>query len=261
MSADGLVEVRAGGVERSGRRVLRDVDLTIGAGAWVSLVGPNGAGKTSLLHALAGLVPVTGHFRVAGRNPSRAARREMARLVALMPQQPLVPESISVRELVSLGRTPHRTRWGSETAHDREVVDRTINRLHLASLADRPAATLSGGELQRVVLGRALVQEPQVLLLDEPTSALDLGHQQSVLDLVAELQHEHDLLVVAAMHDLTLAGQYADRLVLLEHGRVVADDRPAEVLVVPLLGTVYDARVEVVARPSGPAVIPVGSGR
>lgn len=255
-----VVEVRAASVSRSGRRVLQDVDLDLAAGEWLAVVGPNGAGKTSLLHALAGLVRTGGRLRVAGLDPGSTSRRRMSRVVALMPQQPVVPEGFSVRELVALGRTPHRSRWGSETARDRDLVEHLLVRLHLTDLAGRPAATLSGGELQRVVLGRALAQEPRVLLLDEPTSALDLGHQQDVLDLVAGLQREQDLAVVAAMHDLTLAGHYADRMVLLEQGRVVVDARPGEVLAEPLLRGVYDARVEVVPRPSGPAVIPVGSG-
>lgn len=254
-----VVEVRAASVHRGARRVLQDVDLTLVSGEWLALVGPNGSGKTSLLHALAGLVATRGKVLVGGLDPGATSRRRMSRVVALMPQQPVVPEGFSVRELVALGRTPHRSRWGTETARDRDVVEHLIVRLHLTDLVTRPAASLSGGELQRVVLARALAQEPRVLLLDEPTSALDLGHQQDVLDLVADLQHEHDLAVVAAMHDLTLAGHYADRMALLDGGRVVVDDRPGEVLAEPLLRSVYDARVEVVQRPSGPAVIPVGS--
>jgi iron complex transport system ATP-binding protein len=181
----------------------------------------------------------------------------MARLVALMPQRPVVPEGMTVRELVTLGRTPHLRRFGSESAEDRDAVTRTLGRLELTALADRPAVEVSGGELQRVVLGRALAQEPQVLLLDEPTSALDIGHQQSVLDLVGQLRLQDELTVVAAMHDLTLAGQYGRRVVLMHQGRVVADAAPAEVLRPALLSEVYGARVEVLARDAGPAVLPV----
>ena len=253
-----VVEVRAASASRSGRSVLQDVELSLAAGEWLALVGPNGAGKTSLLHAVAGLVPARGRLRVAGLDPASTSRRRMSRVVALMPQQPVLPEGFSVREVVALGRTPHRSRWGSETARDRAVVEDLIGRLHLADLADRAATSLSGGEVQRTVLARALAQEPLVLLLDEPTSALDLGHQQDVLDLVADLQRERGVAVVAAMHDLTLAGHYADRVALLDRGRIMLDDRPEDVLVQPLLSTVYDARVEVLPRPSGPAVVPVG---
>lgn len=244
-------------VERGGLRVVTDVDLVVEQGDWVAVVGPNGAGKTSLLLALAGLLPASGEIRVAGVRPGHASRRRVARVVALMPQRPVVPEGISVRELVALGRTPHLRRFATEAAADREAVERTLHRLELAAFADRPALGLSGGELQRVVLARALAQEPRVLLLDEPTSALDIGHQQSVLDLVNAMRLQDELTVVAAMHDLTLAGQYGRRVVLLHHGRVVADAPPREVLRPARLADVYGARVEVLQREAGPAVLPV----
>ena len=158
---------------------------------------------------------------------------------------------------MQLGRTPHLRRFGTESAADRAAVARTIRRLELEELADRPAVELSGGELQRVVLGRALAQEPQVLLLDEPTSALDIGHQQAVLDLVNTMRVEDGLTVVAAMHDLTLAGHYGRRVVLLHDGRVVADGSPEAVLEPARLAEVYGARVEVLHREAGPAVLPL----
>lgn len=255
-----VVECRGLTVARGGAQVVADVDLSIAAGDWVAVVGPNGAGKTSLLLALAGLLPATGEVSVGGLDPKHAHRREMARTVALMPQRPIVPEGISVREMVGLGRTPHRGRFGSETVADRSAVERTLHRLELDELADRAASSLSGGELQRVVLGRALVQEPRVLLLDEPTSALDIGHQQSVLDLVNRLRVSDGLTVIAAMHDLTLAGHYGRRIVLMHRGRVVADASPEEVLQPARLAEVYGARVEVLQREDGPAVLPVRTG-
>jgi len=184
----------------------------------------------------------------------------MTRVVALMPQRPVVPEGISVRELVSLGRTPYLRRFTTEAARDRAAVARVLDRLGLDDLADRPAIELSGGELQRVVLGRALAQEPEVLLLDEPTSALDIGHQQSVLELVDTLRRQDGITVVAAMHDLTLAGQYGGRVVLLHGGRIVTDGSAEQVLRPARLTQVYGARVEVLDRPGGPAVLPVRAG-
>jgi iron complex transport system ATP-binding protein len=251
------LECRGVSVDRGGNRVVAEVDLVVEEGDWVAIVGPNGAGKTSLLHAVAGLIPATGELRVGGLDPGRAPRREVAQVVALMPQRPVVPEGTTVRELVALGRTPHLRRFGTETAADREAVEQTLHRLELTELAERPALGLSGGELQRAVLGRALAQEPRVLLLDEPTSALDIGHQQSVLDLVNTMRLEDELTVVAAMHDLTLAGQYGRRVVLLDNGRVVADASPSEVLRPVRLADVYGARVEVLQRDTGPAVLPV----
>jgi iron complex transport system ATP-binding protein len=244
-------------VRRGGVPVVTGLDLDVEAGDWVAVVGPNGAGKTSLLHALAGLLPATGRIRVAGLDPAHASRRRMARVVALMPQTPIVPEGVSVRELVRLGRTAHLRPFGTESAADRDAVERTIRRLGLAELADRPAVELSGGELQRVVLCRALVQEPRVLLLDEPTSALDIGHQQAVLDLVDKLRVQDGLTIVAAMHDLTLAGHYGRRVVLLHEGQVVLDGAPGAVLDPVRLAEVYGARVEVLHRDAGPAVLPL----
>jgi iron complex transport system ATP-binding protein len=251
------LECRGVSVERGGSRVVTDVDLVVEEGDWVAIVGPNGAGKTSLLHAVAGLIPATGQLRVGGLDPGNAPRRQVARVVALMPQRPVVPDGTTVRELVALGRTSHLRRFGTETAADRDAVERTLHRLELTELAERPALGLSGGELQRVVLGRALAQEPRVLLLDEPTSALDIGHQQSVLDLVDTMRLQDELTVVAAMHDLTLAGQYGRRVVLLDNGRVVADASPSKVLRPVRLADVYGARVEVLQRDTGPAVLPL----
>lgn len=243
--------------QRGGIDVVHDVDLVVPAGTWVSLVGPNGSGKTTLLHAIAGLVAASGEITVAGVAPRRAGRREVARAVALMPQRPIVPEGVTVRELIRLGRTPHIPRFGSETARDAEIVDRVITRLDLEAFAPRLATALSGGELQRVVLARALAQQPDVLLLDEPTSALDIGHQQQVLDLVDSMRREEDLTVIAAMHDLTSASQYGQRLVLLDRGRIVADGTPAEVLTTDRIAQVYGARVEVLDRRDGRAVLPL----
>ena len=246
-------------VRRGDDLVVRDVTLSVQRGDWVAVVGPNGAGKTSLLHALAGLVTSTGAVLVAGRDPARASRRSISRVVALMPQSPVIPEGIDVRDLVGLGRTPYLRRFGTETVADRAAVNRALTRLDLEDLADRPAAELSGGELQRVVLARALAQDPEVLLLDEPTSALDIGHQQTVLDLVDALRVQDGITVIAAMHDLTLAAQYGRRMVMMSAGRIVADGPPLDVLRPERLVDVYGARVEVLDRRAGAAVLPVRS--
>lgn len=251
------VRCRAVTVERAGIPVVDSVDLIVQQGEWVSILGPNGAGKTTLLHAMAGLVPFSGDVTIGGLSPGTAGRRAIARVVALMPQRPVVPEGVTVRELVELGRTPHLARFASGAAGDRGVVDSVIDRLDLGALASRPATELSGGELQRVVLGRALAQQPEVLLLDEPTSALDIGHQQQVLDLIDSLRPGGGLTVLAAMHDLTSAAQYGERLVLLDAGRVVADGTPGEVLTPERISDVYGARVEILDRPGGFAVLPL----
>jgi iron complex transport system ATP-binding protein len=225
--------------------VLDGVSADAHAGEWVALIGPNGAGKTTLLRAIAGLVRAGGSVVLDGRPAASLGRRELARHVALVPQLPLTPPEMPVAEYVLLGRTPHVGYFAAEGRRDLEAADRALARLDLAGLAGRRLGTLSGGERQRAVLARALAQEPRVLLLDEPTSTLDLGRQQQVLELVDELRREHGLTVLSAMHDLTLAGQYAERLVFLDGGRVVASGPPRDVLTRELISRHYGAEVAV----------------
>ncbi len=261
MTAPAVVTARGLTVRRGGRTVVDGVDLSIAQGEWVSVIGPNGAGKTTALHALAGLshsgVEVTGEMTVAGLTVGRAARKEIARMIAIMPQRPIVPEGVTVRELIGLGRTPHLSRFGTEGPVDRAVVADVLDRLGLGALADRPAGALSGGELQRAVLGRALAQQPRVLLLDEPTSALDIGRQQQVLDLVDRMRRDDSITVVAAMHDLSLAAAYGRRMVLIDQGRLVVDGTAGEVLRPDLLAEVYQARVDVIVHDGTPVVLPL----
>jgi iron complex transport system ATP-binding protein len=198
-----------------------------------------------------------GLVRIDGRPTTGMPRRERARTLAYAPQTPVLPEGVSTRDYVGLGRTPHRPLLAAPRSVDREVVAEVMERLELDRLAGRPLVTLSGGEQQRAVLARALAQQPRVLLLDEPTSALDLGHAQQVLDLVDRLRRQDGLTVLSTLHDLTLAGQYADRLALLSEGRVVAEGAPADVLTPAALQLHYGARAEVVAGRNGPAVLPV----
>ena len=241
--------------------VLDGVRLTVEAGGWLGVIGPNGSGKTTLLRAVLGFQPHEGVVRIDGVATSGMSRRALARQLAYAPQLPVLPEGITVREYVTLGRTPHHALLAAPRPVDRQVVEDVMGRLELAELADRTLQTLSGGEQQRAVLARALAQQPRVLLLDEPTAALDLGHAQQVLDLVDRLRRQDGLTVLSTLHDLTLAGQYADRLALLSRGRVVAEGSPAEVLTPEVLQTHYGARAAVVTGPDGPAVLPVrGAG-
>jgi iron complex transport system ATP-binding protein len=173
-----------------------------------------------------------------------------------MPQRPLLPDEMNVANYVLLGRTPHLGYFGSESRHDLDSVQRAIGRLDLTDLSDRPLSTLSGGEAQRAVLARALAQEAPVLLLDEPTSSLDIGHALEVLEILDELRRIDRLTVVTALHDLTLAGRFADRLVLFDKGRVVADGTAAEVLTEDTLVPSYGAGIRVVTNGDGPTVIP-----
>jgi iron complex transport system ATP-binding protein len=251
------VMVSLGGVTvRFGRKMaVSDVSEQIGEGEWVGLIGPNGAGKTSLLRALARLLPHSGSIRIRGLRTSSLSHKALARLVAYVPQHPELPPDMTVGSYVLLGRTPHIRYFGVESAADRGVCSGLLDSLELADMAERPLGTLSGGELQRLVLARALAQEAPVLVLDEPTSALDLGRRVDALELVDTLRRQRHLTVVSAMHDLTLAGQFADRLVLLDRGRAVVTGTPAEVLTEEALVTHFDTRVRVLRSDDGDLVV------
>jgi iron complex transport system ATP-binding protein len=242
----------------NGRDVVQSVSLTVAAGEWVAIIGPNGAGKTTVLRSIAGTVAATGEVSIADRSAAELSARSRARLVAFVPQQPVIPSGMTAVEYVLLGRTPYIGYWGSESDGDRHKALEALERLDAGQFADRMVDRLSGGERQRVVLARALAQDAAVLLLDEPTTALDIGHQQQVLDLVEGLRRERGIAVLAAFHDLTLAAQYADRLVVLDEGAVVASGTPDEVLTPELLGRFSGARVAVLEGPGGePIVVPV----
>jgi iron complex transport system ATP-binding protein len=236
--------------------VLKGVDLDVGRGEWLSIVGPNGAGKSTLLRFIAGLAAGGGDLHLDGRSSGSLSRRERARLVALVPQTPVVPEGSRVIDYVLLGRTPHIRPLGVEGPHDLAAVHDSLARLDLLPFAERLVTTLSGGERQRVLIARALAQGSPIVLLDEPTTALDVGHQQQVLELIDVLRREHGLTVVTTMHDLTLAGQYAERLVLLDRGRVVVDGCAAEVLTEENLARYYGARVRIIHDGGHPVVLP-----
>jgi iron complex transport system ATP-binding protein len=255
--AGGRLEIRQVRVRLGRAAVLDGVSLVVEPGSWTAVVGPNGAGKSTLLRAVAGLVPHAGQVLLDGVDVDRIGPRRRAAEIGYAPQVPVLPEAITVREYVMLGRTPYRSLLASPGPDDRRVVDVALERLDLAALAGRTLRTLSGGERQRAVLARALAQQPRLLLLDEPTSALDLGHAQQLLDLVDRLRLEEGLTVLSTLHDLTLAGQYAHHLALLAHGRVVAAGPPRDVLTTQALATHYGARAEVIAGPDGVRVYPL----
>ncbi len=250
------VEVREVSVTLGRAAVVREVSATIQRGEWVALIGPNGAGKTTILRALAGLVSFAGSILFEGRTVFSSTRRQIARQIALVPQQPQTPPELTVAEYVLLGRTPHIGYLATEARSDRLAAEQAIARLALRPFAERALGSLSGGELQRVVLARALAQEAPILLLDEPTSGLDLGRQQQALELVDSLRRDGELTVISAMHDLSLAGQYADRLLLLDQGQVVADGAAREVLSEESIAVYYGANVRVIQENGSVFVLP-----
>jgi iron complex transport system ATP-binding protein len=244
-------------VQYGDRTALRSFSDTVPAGEWVGLIGPNGAGKSSLLRAVAGLVRHEGSMSVDGVDLAGLGDRDRAQQIAYVPQEPLIPGDMTAFDYVLLGRNPYIGYFGGASRHDRSVVADVLDRLRLTEFADRMLGALSGGERQRIVLARALAQETPILLLDEPTSALDIGHQQQALELVAELREAQQLTVISALHDLTLAGTYTDRLVMLDHGVVVAAGPAHEVLTAERLGAVYRVCVTVDVDPEDGAVIVV----
>ena len=247
------VSVRLGGM-----LILDDVSFAVENGEWLALIGPNGAGKTTALRALAALVEHSGRVRVFGKDAGGLSRRALARFIALVPQVSIMPEYATVAQYVLLGRTPHISYLGSERRADVDAVAAALERLDLLALAGRALGSLSGGERQRAILARALAQDAPVLLLDEPTTSLDVGRQQQVLELVDELRRDRGLTVISTMHDLTLVGQYGERLLLLDGGKIVADGAATEVLTRSLIATHYGADVRVFGDAgTGLVVVPV----
>jgi iron complex transport system ATP-binding protein len=258
-----MLEIRDLTLSYGERVALRDVSLSLAGGELLGVVGPNASGKTSLLRAVTNVVaPQRGEVRLYGSPVRRLSQRELARRVAVVPQNPSLPEAFTALEVVLMGRTPHLGLLQSEGRADWAAVRRALEETDALHLADRRIGELSGGERQRVLVARALAQESPLLLLDEPTAHLDVGHQAEVLELVQRLCYSEGKAVLAVVHDLTLAAQYCDRLAMLSEGRLVACGSPHEVLSPELLASVYNTRVWVFAHPlSGrPVVTPAMDG-
>jgi len=231
--------------------VLQNVDLALQRGELAGLLGPNGSGKTTLLRLLSGLLPPrSGQVLLDGRDLRGMKPRQIARRVAVVPQELHMPFGFSVQEMVMLGRTPHVRPLAGAGRRDRQVVEESMRLTATSDLAERPFSELSGGEQQRVVIAMALAQEPEVLLLDEPVVHLDISHQIEILELVKELNRRRGLTVLATMHDLNLAALYFDRLILLERGQIVAQGAPGEVLYEERIRQVFGTEVQVQQHPT-----------
>lgn len=230
---------------------LGGIDFRIDQGEMVAVLGPNGSGKTTLLKLMLGLLhPEAGEVRLNGRGLGGVRRRELARSIAMVPQEMTLPFTLTAAEVGLLGRTPYLRRFRGPTREDLEAVRAALTATGVLSFWDRPYDTLSGGERQRVILAMALAQEPRLLLLDEPTRHLDLSHQLRILSLIRRFNQAGGLTVVSAMHDLNLCALYFDRLILLSSGRVVADGPPEMVLQPGLLKEVFGVTVQVQPHPT-----------
>jgi iron complex transport system ATP-binding protein len=248
-----------GEASRNGNRpVLDDINLDLQPGEWLSILGANGSGKSTLLKLISrALTPQGGCVLLDGRAIHSQSAVAIAQQLALLPQQPIVPEGLTVRQLVSLGRSPHQPWWQWDLdGDDRAQIDRALSQTQLTDFADQPVEQLSGGERQRAFLALALAQNPRLLLLDEPTTYLDLRYQLELLDLLKELQGE-GLAIVTVLHDLNLAARYSDRLALLRDGRLQGCGSVAETLTVEALRQVFDLEAIILDTPIGPQICPI----
>jgi iron complex transport system ATP-binding protein len=241
--------------------VLQGIDLQVRRGEILSILGPNGCGKSTLLRLMRGLLtPANGRVLWDGRSANHISRREMARLAAVVPQSTLVPFPYSVREMAAMARFAHRSGFDGHSAADRKAVDRALTMTDTLHLAQRPVTGLSGGEVQRVVLARALAQETPALLLDEATSHLDLDHRLGFAELLVRLNREHETTVIQVSHDLDLAAEISHRILLLSgDGKAAALGPPVEVLTPSTLRRVFGVEVKVEANPytGAPRVFPM----
>ena len=256
-------DLRATGLQvgYDGRVVIPDLDLTVPPGRISVIVGANASGKSTLLRALARLLPVAaGTVLLDGQSIHSMPTRKLARLLGILPQSPIAPQGLSVIDLVGRGRAPHQTWWRQWSRADEEAVQRALEATSMAEHANRPVDELSGGQRQRAWIAMALAQDTSVLLLDEPTTFLDLAHQIDVLDLVMDLNRQRSRTVVMVLHDLNQACRYADHIIAMKSGRVLAQGAPAEMMTADLVEEVFDLRCVVsVDEVSGtPLVLPVG---
>lgn len=230
--------------------ILRGVDVRVDTGEFFGIIGPNGSGKSTLLKLLSGIErPLRGEISLGGRTLDGYSRKELARLLAVLQQDALPPLGYTVREVVEMGRFPYQSWLGGEKTDPAQLIDKIMEKLDLTRLSDRPVSELSGGERQRAALAKTLVQEPNVLMLDEPTTFLDIGFQLQMMDYIRDWQRDNGLTVVAVLHDLNLAAQYCDRLLVLHGGRVAAVGKPEEVLVPELVNKVYGTEPIVLRHP------------
>ncbi|MGW0731306.1 ABC transporter ATP-binding protein [Streptomyces sp. NPDC002851] len=241
------------------RTVVHELDLAVPDGEVTVIVGPNACGKSTTLRALGRLLkPKSGSVLLDGTALAKLPTKKIAQQIGLLPQSPVAPEAITVADLVARGRQPHQHWWQQWSEADERAVTEAMARTDVADLADRSVDELSGGQRQRVWIAMALAQETELLLLDEPTTFLDISHQVEVLDLVRQLNHDKGRTVVVVLHDLNQAARYADHLVAMKAGRVVASGAPAEVVTAELVEEVFGLGCVVVPDPvtGSPLVVP-----
>lgn len=230
--------------------ILRDIQFSVKKAEFFGIIGPNGSGKSTLLKMISGVASYdAGEVWVAGKSIQKYSRKELARILAVLEQESLPPIGFRVREVLEMGRFPYQNWLGEEAEDAAPLIDEIIRTLGLAELEDRTLDQLSGGEKQRVALGKALAQKPRLLLLDEPTTFLDIGYQIQLMDIVRKWQKTTQVTVVAVLHDLNLASLYCDRILLLNKGKQIKVGSPSEILQSSLIEDVYGTRPIVMEHP------------
>jgi cobalamin transport system ATP-binding protein len=234
------------------KSILSNISFQVSAGEFFVIIGPNGAGKTSLLKILSGLQKAQqGTVAIKGKNINGYTRRNLSQILAIVPQQIEVGFPFTVADTVIMGRTPHLGILGMESKKDFDIAEEAMNFTEVSHLKDRKLFQLSGGELQRVIIARAICQQPEIILLDEPTTALDPSHQLKIMDLMERFRSQNNTTIIMVSHDLNLASMYGDRLLLLKEGRVIQTGNPKKVLNKSLLEESYGCRMMVDENPLG----------
>jgi iron complex transport system ATP-binding protein len=246
------------------RKVIDDLSLNFIRGEFCSILGPNGAGKTTLLKAIIGFLPLSGgEIEIKGKNLKDWTRKDLARLISLIPQEINYQFDYTVRELVLMGRYPYINYWQTYSVQDRREVDKTLEELHLSEFRDKPYSQLSGGEKQRVNIARALVQNTEIILLDEALVHLDINHQLDIIKLLSEINRSHKKLIILISHNINLSADYCDRIIVLKDGRLFAAGEPEKVVTSTNFKKLYGTELKVFQNPySGkPNIFYPGSGQ
>ena len=243
------------------RTVIDNLDISIPDGKVTTIVGPNGCGKSTLLRSLVRLLkPTEGTVLLDGTDISSMRTKDVARIIGLLPQNPVAPEGLTVSDLVSRGRHPHQSWYRQWSPEDEVAVTQALEQTNCTDLADRTIDELSGGQRQRVWIALTLAQQTDIVMLDEPTTYLDLSHSIDVLDLVDDLCHKHGKTVIMVLHDLNLAVRYSDWLIVMRDGEIITEGPPAEVITTELLEAAFGLRSQVLTDPvsGGPMIVPIG---